>query len=150
MYRQTELYIDGEWCEGSEGITSDVFNPATGEVIGQVPHASRADLQRTVDASVHAFEQWRHVTPQERVKVLRKAGDLLRERVEDIARLMTLEQGKPLAESRGELLFAPEHIDWCADEGRRLYGRIVPGRASNVRQLGIDERTKDADLLLSQ
>ncbi|PXW24814.1 NAD-dependent succinate-semialdehyde dehydrogenase [Paraburkholderia caballeronis] len=139
MYHQTALYIDGEWCQGSEGVASDVFNPATGDVIGQVPHASKADLQRAVDASVRAFGQWRHVPANDRVKVLRKAGDLLRERADSIAKLMTLEQGKPLAEARAELLFAPEHIDWCADESRRLYGRIVPGRAPNVRQLVVRE-----------
>jgi succinate-semialdehyde dehydrogenase/glutarate-semialdehyde dehydrogenase len=135
MYYQTALFIDGQWCQGSEGQSSDVYNPATGEVIGSVPHASDADLQRAVDSSVRAFEQWKKVPAYERTNILRKAGALMRERAGEIAKLLTLEQGKPLGEAKAEMLFAPEHIDWCADEAKRIYGRVIPGRAANLRQL---------------
>lgn len=139
MYPQIALYIDGQWCQGSDGVTGDVRNPATGEVIGKVPHATAADLDRALEAAQHGFELWRKVVPHERIKILHKAAELMRERAEKIAPLMTLEQGKPLHEAKAEMLFSPEHIDWCAEESRRTYGRVIPARAANVRQVVMRE-----------
>ncbi len=135
MYHDLALYIDGQWGPGSEGASGDVFNPATGQVIGRVPHASTADLDRALEAAQRGFDQWKKVPANDRIKVLRKAASLMRERAEAIARLMTQEQGKPLAEATQEMLFAPEHIDWCAEESRRIYGRLVPARVPHVRQI---------------
>ena len=139
MYHPTALFIAGKWCDGSESRTSDVINPALGEVIGHVPHASPVDLQLAVDASIKAFDEWKNVPAFQRAKILRKAAMLMRERAPVIARLITLEQGKPMPEAEGEMLSTPEHIDWCADEASRLYGRVVPSRQPNTRHAVIRE-----------
>lgn len=139
VYHELALYIDGQWVKGSEGASAEVFNPATGLVIGHVPHASVADLDRALDAAQRGFDLWKKVPPNDRIKILRKAANLMRERAEVVARLMTQEQGKPLAEATQEMLFAPEHIDWCAEESRRIYGRLVPARAHHLRQIVMRE-----------
>ncbi|WP_087718566.1 NAD-dependent succinate-semialdehyde dehydrogenase [Salinicola salarius] len=133
-YSDVKLYIDGEWREGSDGRQIDVVNPATGEVIGRVAHATTADLDAALAATERGFQTWRATSAFERYKIMRKAAELLRERADGIARLMTQEQGKPLAEARGETLAAADTIDWLAEEGRRTYGRIVPARAAGVEQ----------------
>lgn len=133
-YSDVKLYIDGEWREGSDGRQIDVVNPATGEVIGRVAHATTADLDAALAATERGFQVWRATSAFERYKIMRKAAELLRERADGIARLMTQEQGKPLAEARGETLAAADTIDWLAEEGRRTYGRIVPARAAGVEQ----------------
>lgn len=138
-YSDVSLMIDGAWTKGTNGRTIPVINPATEEVIGQVAHAEKADLDRALEAADRAFKTWRKVSPFDRYKILRKAADLLRQRVDEIATLMTLEQGKPLAEAKGETLGAADTIDWMAEEGRRTYGRIVPARFDNVYQLVIKE-----------
>ena len=98
QYDKLHLYIDGEWL-GPEGRkTGNVVNPATGDTIGTLPHASKADLDRALDAAARGFQSWRKVSPNERAKILRKAGELIRERAERIATLMTLEEGKTLGE----------------------------------------------------
>ncbi|CAO1668435.1 NAD-dependent succinate-semialdehyde dehydrogenase [Salinicola sp. NYA28a] len=133
-YSDVKLYIDGEWREGQDGRQIDVVNPATGEVIGRVAHATTADLDAALAATERGFQVWRATSAFERYKIMRKAAELLRERADGIARLMTQEQGKPLAEARGETLAAADTIDWLAEEGRRTYGRIVPARAAGVEQ----------------
>jgi len=138
-YSDVSLMIDGAWTKGSKGRTIPVINPATEEVIGQVAHAEKADLDRALEAADKAFKTWRKVSPFDRYKILRKAADLLRQRVDEIATLMTMEQGKPLAEAKMETLGAADTIDWMAEEGRRTYGRIVPPRFDNVYQLVIKE-----------
>ncbi|WP_267426678.1 NAD-dependent succinate-semialdehyde dehydrogenase [Methylobacterium sp. GC_Met_2] len=139
MYPDTELHIAGRWRAGVEGETLAVLNPATGETIGRCAVAGTADLDEALAAAARAFPVWRKVAPFERAKVMRKAADLLRARVDDIARTMTLEQGKPLAESRIETLAAADIIDWFAEEGKRAYGRVIPGRADGVLQAVIRE-----------
>lgn len=131
-----EMFIAGEWCAGSNG-EADVVDPATGETVGLVPLAGAGDLDRALDAADAAFRSWSQVSAYERSGILRKAGDLLRERADKIAELMVREQGKPLAEARGEVLGSADHIDWAAEEGRRLYGRMIPSRASNVQQIAL-------------
>jgi len=138
-YSDTYLFIDGAWCAGSGGRTIPVVNPATGEQIATVARAEIADLDRALAAADKGFKAWRKVSPFERYKVMRRAADLMRERAEGIARLMTFEQGKPLAESKLELLAGADMIDWFAEEGRRAYGRVVPSRAEGVQQLVIKE-----------
>ncbi|KRB81546.1 NAD-dependent succinate-semialdehyde dehydrogenase [Noviherbaspirillum sp. Root189] len=135
-YQDTKLFINGRWQEATGGKTIAVVNPATGKEIGRVAHAAQADLQAAVAAGRKGFETWRDMTPAERSGIMRKAADLLRERVDSTATLMTLEQGKPLAEAKGEVRAAADIIDWFADEGFRVYGRIVPSRTNlAIRQM---------------
>lgn len=138
-YPDVLLHIDGYWRSGAEGRTSNVINPATGEPIGSFAHASPSDLDEAVSAAARGFETWRAVSPFERSKLMRRAAELLRERAEYVARLLTLEQGKPLSEARIEILASADIIDWFAEEARRTYGRLVPARANAVRQLVVKE-----------
>ena len=138
-YSDVSLMIDGAWTKGAKGRTIPVINPATEEVIGQVAHAETADLDRALAAAEKGFEPWRKVSPFDRYKVMRKAAELIRQRADEIAPIMTMEQGKPLVEAKGETLLAADIIDWFAEEGRRTYGRVIPARADNVYQLVIKE-----------
>ena len=104
VYKNVKLFINGAWADAADGRTLPVLNPATGEILGTVAHAGRADLDRALDAAQAGFAAWRKVPALERSKVMRKAAALLRERAEDIARTMTMEQGKPFAEAKGEVL----------------------------------------------
>ncbi len=137
-YTDTQLYIDGQWRDGSEKRLT-VLNPATGEPIATLAHAGRKNLDAALAAAERAFHEWKRVSPLERSQIMRRAAALLRERKDDIATLMTMEQGKPLAESRVETLAAADTIEWFAEEARRAYGRIVPSRAANVTQLVFKE-----------
>ncbi|MDE1569078.1 NAD-dependent succinate-semialdehyde dehydrogenase [Aquabacter sediminis] len=139
MYRDVLLHIDGQWRAAEGGRTIEVLNPATEEVIGTVAHASRGDLDAALAAAEKGFRQWSKVSAYDRAKVMRKAADLLRERVTDIMPLMTQEQGKPLGEAKVETLAAADIIDWFAEEARRAYGRVVPARAPGIYQLVIKE-----------
>ncbi len=134
-YADTELLIDNAWCAAADGRTLEVFNPATGEVIGRAAHAGIPDLDRALAAAARGFAAWRKVAAFDRSKVLRRAADNLRAAAEDTARAMTREQGKPLAEARMETLASADVIDWFAEEGRRTYGRIIPARADGIVQM---------------
>ncbi|WP_250475256.1 NAD-dependent succinate-semialdehyde dehydrogenase [Caballeronia sp. GAFFF1] len=138
-YQNTRLYINGEWCDAQGGATLDVVNPATGEKIGTVARAGIPDLDRAVAAAQAGFATWRKMSALERASLMRKAAALVRERADSIARLMTMEQGKPLAEARIEVNSAADIIEWFADEGRRVYGRIVPPRNVNAQQTVVKE-----------
>ena len=127
-YPHTQLFINGQWQDAADGKSLAVFNPATGKEIGRVAHAGIADLDRALVAAQKGFEVWRDTPAIERNKLMRRAAALMRERAGDIAALLTQEQGKPLAEARTEALAAAEIIEWFADEGMRVYGRIVPSR----------------------
>ncbi|MGB8364136.1 MAG: NAD-dependent succinate-semialdehyde dehydrogenase [Rhizomicrobium sp.] len=133
------LYIDGQFLSGGGRVSEPVINPATGQALGHLPHASRDDLDRAIEAAQRAFKSWRRVAARERGKMLSAAAELIRQRLDAIARIMTLEQGKVLAEARGELLHAADVFDWYGEEGRRAYGRVVPGRDAGVRQLVLME-----------
>ncbi|HKP23880.1 MAG TPA: NAD-dependent succinate-semialdehyde dehydrogenase [Dongiaceae bacterium] len=139
MYPDVLLCINGMWTKAAEGRTIPVVNPATEEVIGSVAHVGRPELDAALDAAAKGFAAWRKVSAYERSKVMRRAADLLRERAETVAQLMTQEQGKPLAQARLETGVGADIIDWMAEEGRRAYGRIVPARAANVQQLVLRE-----------
>ncbi|GAA4337234.1 NAD-dependent succinate-semialdehyde dehydrogenase [Pigmentiphaga soli] len=134
QYPNVQLFIDGVWGAAQSGETLPIRNPADGQVIGQLARAGRADLDRALEAADKGFKVWRSTPAFERYKIMRKAAELLRTRVDAIATLMTMEQGKPLAESRMEVSAAADTIDWFAEEGRRAYGRIVPARAEGVQQ----------------
>ncbi|MBS7704780.1 NAD-dependent succinate-semialdehyde dehydrogenase [Chelatococcus asaccharovorans] len=138
-YPEVQLFIDGSWTPGTEGQSLQVLNPATGEAIGSFAKADKVDLDRALKAAQKGFETWRKVSALERSKLLRRAADILRERADAIAPLLTMEQGKPLPEAKGELMTSADVIDWAAEEGRRTYGRIIPGRAPGVQQLAIKE-----------
>src|SRR5471030_3261260 len=134
-YSDVSLMIDGAWTKGAKGRTIPIVNTATEEVIGQLAHAEKADLDRALAAADKGFRLWKKVSAYERYKIMRKAADLMRQRLEEICQIMTMEQGKPLYEARVETNLAADIIDWMAEEGRRTYGRIVPARAENVFQL---------------
>lgn len=139
-YPDTRLFIDDQWTDAADGRTIDVLNPADGQVIGTVAHASVADLDRALAAAERGFEVWRDTTPAKRSTIMRAAAQLLRDRVEMIARTLTLEQGKPLREARGEILAAADIIDWFAEEGFRVYGRLVPHRTDiTIRQMVVKD-----------
>jgi succinate-semialdehyde dehydrogenase/glutarate-semialdehyde dehydrogenase len=139
MYEKLALYIDGAFIEAEGRKTEPVVNPATGEVLAQLPHASRDDLDRALTAAQRAFETWKKTSPLERSAILRKVGQLTRERAEAIGRNITLDQGKPLAEAVGEVTVCAEHAEWCAEECRRIYGRVIPPRRPEVRQFVLRE-----------
>ena len=139
MYTDLLFYIDGQWTAGRSGNTSNVINPSTGETIGQLPLASNADLDTALAAAGRGFETWSNTSAYDRSAILRRAAALVRERHARMAECMTLDQGKPLAESTLEAKSAADHIEWYAEEGRRAYGRIVPSRNAAVRQLVVRE-----------
>src|SRR5579884_835682 len=139
MYSDVSLFIDGSWTKAAAGRSLPVINPASGEAIGTVAHADKGDLDRALEAADKGFRAWRKVSAFDRSKLMRKAADLLRERADRIAPLMTMEQGKPLAEARGEILAGADVIDWFAEEARRAYGRVIPARSEGVYQLVIKE-----------
>ena len=131
-YKNTQLLIDNQWCDAANGKTIAVVNPATGLEIGRVAHAGIADLDRALLSAKKGFALWRNTPAIERSNIMRRAAVLMRERAADIGALMTQEQGKPLIEAKMEAMASAEIIEWCAEEGRRTYGRIVPARAMNV------------------
>ena len=139
MYQDVLLHIAGRWRAANDGRTLAVINPATEEQIGTLAHAGIPDLDEALAAAAAGFAAWRKISAYERAKIMRKAADLVRARAESIARLMTTEQGKPLAEARTEILGSADVIDWFAEEGRRAYGRVIPARAEGIYQLSLRE-----------
>lgn len=139
MYPEVQLFIDNAWTKGASGKTIPVLNPATGEEIGKVAHAEKADLDRALAAADKGFKAWKKVSPFDRYKVLRKAADIIRSRSDEIGKIMSMEQGKPFIEAKGETMLAGDIMDWFAEEARRTYGRIVPPRAEGVYQLVVKE-----------
>ena len=138
-YPDTRLLIDNQWVDAANGKTLQVLNPATGQPIGSVACASTVDLDRALAAAQRGFEAWRRTSAHERSAVMRRAAALLRERAEGIARLLTQEQGKPLAEAKVEVQAGATIIEWFADEALRVYGRIVPSRNLAAQQLVLKE-----------
>ena len=135
MYTALEHYIDGNWVKPSGDKSQDVMNPATSKPIGTLGHVSRGDLDKAIAAADKGFKQWRKVSSYERGKILRKAADLVRARTDEIAKVLTMEEGKVLMEAKLEVASAADIIDWYAGEGQRAYGRIIPARADGVRNL---------------
>jgi succinate-semialdehyde dehydrogenase/glutarate-semialdehyde dehydrogenase len=130
LFRQS-AYVDGAWVTAPRTIAVD--NPATGETLGTVPSLGAADTRRAIEAAAAAFPAWRARTAKDRAHVLRRWADLMLEHQEDHARLMTLEEGKPLAESRGEVAYAAAFLEWFGEEGKRVYGDTIPGHQPDKR-----------------
>ncbi|EPB2247904.1 NAD-dependent succinate-semialdehyde dehydrogenase [Citrobacter youngae] len=135
QYDPLYLFIDGDWIEAGNRDTVAVINPATEATIGRLPLATAADLERALSATRSGFDIWRRTVPAERARIMKNAAALMRERAEHIASLMTLEEGKPLAESRDEVLRAADYFEWFAEEARRIDGRVVPSNRPGVLQL---------------
>ena len=138
LFRQ-QSYIDGKWCDADSGETIDVTNPATGEKLGTIPKMGTAETRRAIDAANAALPLWKKKTAKERATILRKWFDLMMANQEDLAVLMTCEQGKPLAESRGEIAYAAAFIEWFAEEGKRIYGETIPGHMHDRRLFVLKE-----------
>jgi succinate-semialdehyde dehydrogenase/glutarate-semialdehyde dehydrogenase len=121
-----QMYVDGTWCDSPRGRTLAVSNPADESVVAEVAYGSRQDAERAIEAAARAFPAWRALSVYDRAKVLKKTAELMRERADRIARTLTQEQGKPLAEAKTEVLHAADTFEWFAEEGKRAYGRIIP------------------------
>ena len=133
------LFIDGDWCAGAEGERRSFFDPATGEETGTVAKAEAEDVDRAVASAARGFDVWRRWSAFDRARLLRRAAQALRDAADTIAPLITAEQGKPLHEARGEVMFAAEVTDWFGDEGQRAYGRIIPARDARVSAAALVE-----------
>jgi succinate-semialdehyde dehydrogenase / glutarate-semialdehyde dehydrogenase len=131
----TRLFIDGKWCDADNGKTHPVVNPATEEGIAEVAWGGRAETRRALEAAQRAMPAWMKLTAWDRAKILKKTADLIRERADAIARTMTMEQGKPLVEARGEVISAADTFEWFAEEGKRAYGQVIPNSAPGKRHL---------------
>jgi succinate-semialdehyde dehydrogenase/glutarate-semialdehyde dehydrogenase len=134
-FLQLGHFIDGELVAAGEEGAIALTNPADGAEIGKLPQAGERQLQRTLDSSLRGFRAWSSTSAYERSKVLRRAAADIREQTDQLARLMTLEQGKPLAESHMEWSMCADALEWAAEEGRRAYGRVVPSRTQGVSQI---------------
>ncbi|SDS51681.1 succinate-semialdehyde dehydrogenase / glutarate-semialdehyde dehydrogenase [Halopseudomonas sabulinigri] len=134
LFRQ-QAFVDGHWCEADSGARTEIFNPANGERLGSVPNMGAAETRRAIEAAQQAQQAWRQRTAKERGQVLRKWFDLMLQHQEDLARIMTAEQGKPLAEARGEVGYAASFLEWFAEEAKRVYGDVIPGHQPDKRIL---------------
>ncbi|MBA1243247.1 NADP-dependent succinate-semialdehyde dehydrogenase [Pseudomonas japonica] len=132
LFRQ-QAYVDGAWADADSGQTLKVNNPATGEILGSVPKMGKAETRRAIEAADRALPAWRALTAKERAAKLRRWYELMLENQEDLGRLMTLEQGKPLAEAKGEIAYAASFLEWFAEEAKRVYGDVIPGHQPDKR-----------------
>jgi len=132
---RTRAFVGGKWIDAASGATHTIVNPATREPIGTVPDMSAADARRAIEAASQAFPAWAALTAKERAAILRRWYELLMANQEDLATLMTAEQGKPLAESKGEIAYGAAFIEWFAEEGKRLYGDVIPPHQADRRLL---------------
>src|SRR3954471_10716762 len=130
-----KMLIDGKWCEAENGQTLGVTNPATEETIRDVAYGSRKDCARAVAAAARAMPDWMKKTAYDRAKVLKKTADLMRERADAIAKTLTMEQGKPLAEAKAEVLHSADTFEWFAEEGKRSYGQVIPNSVPGKRHV---------------
>ncbi len=138
LFRQ-QAFVNGAWADADSGQTIKVTNPATGEVIGSVPKMGAAETRRAIEAADKALPAWRALTAKERSAKLRRWYELMLENQEDLARLMTIEQGKPLAEAKGEIAYAASFIEWFAEEAKRVYGDTIPGHQADKRLIVIKQ-----------
>jgi len=132
-----QCYIDGKWVDADDGATVEVKNPASGQVLATVPRCGVAETRRAIAAAKKAFPAWAAKAAKERGKILRRFADLMVANSEDLGRLMTAEQGKPLAEARGEVNYAASFYEWFGEEGRRVYGDVIPSPFADKRLLSI-------------
>jgi len=134
-----QAYIGGRWCDADSGATFDVMNPATGETLGTVPNMGATETRRAIEAAKNAWAIWRRKPAKERSALLRQWNDLIVANVDDLGKLMTAEQGKPLAEAKGEVLYAASFIEWFAEEAKRVYGDTIPSPWTDRRLVVIKE-----------
>ncbi|KFX71569.1 succinate-semialdehyde dehydrogenase [Pseudomonas taeanensis MS-3] len=132
LFRQ-QAFIDGQWCDAQDASTQDIFNPANGATIGQVPNMGTAETQRAIAAATAAWPAWRARTAKERSNILKRWHALMLENADALAEILTLEQGKPLAEAKGEILYAASFIEWFAEEAKRIYGDTIPSHKGDAR-----------------
>src|SRR3984957_3554151 len=132
-----KMFIDGEWCASDSGRTLDVINPATEEVIAPVAYGGRSETRRALEAAHRALPGWLKQTAYDRAKVLKRAAELMRERAAIIARTLTMEQGKPLAEAKGEVMHSADTFEWFAEEGKRAYGQVIPPSVAGKRHITV-------------
>ncbi|MBY0233201.1 MAG: NAD-dependent succinate-semialdehyde dehydrogenase, partial [Gemmataceae bacterium] len=132
---QTKMFIGGEWCDAAKGARHAVINPATEETVAEVAYGDAGDAKRAVEAAAKAMPAWMKLTAYDRAKVLKRTADLMRERAEAIARTLTTEQGKPVAEAKAEVLHSADTFEWFAEEGKRAYGQVIPNSAPGKRHL---------------
>jgi succinate-semialdehyde dehydrogenase / glutarate-semialdehyde dehydrogenase len=138
LFRQ-QAYVGGHWCDADNGATTEVNNPATGEILGTVPRMGRAETRRAIEAAKNAWTDWRRRPARERSALLRTWHDMMLANVEDLGKLMTAEQGKPLAEAKGEVAYAAGFIEWFAEEAKRVYGDTIPSPWGDRRLVVIKE-----------
>jgi succinate-semialdehyde dehydrogenase / glutarate-semialdehyde dehydrogenase len=138
LFRQ-QAFIAGRWCEADNGKSFPVTNPATGEVLAQVPDMEATETRRAIEAAKAAWPEWRRKTAKERATLLRKWYDQMMANVDDLAWIMTAEQGKPLAESKDEISYAAAFIEWFAEEGKRVYGDTIPSPWNDRRLVVVKE-----------
>src|SRR5262245_36861922 len=131
------MYIDGKWCAADKGGTLGVINPATEEVLEEIAYGGRAEVRRALEAAHKAMPGWMKLTPWDRGKILKKTAELMRERLDHIARTMTMEQGKPLAESKAEIMHSADTFEWFGEEGKRAYGQVIPPGIPGKRHITI-------------
>src|SRR6185295_15939363 len=138
LFRQAS-YIDGAWVDGGGHAAIDVDNPATGETIGTVPRLGRAETRQAIEAAERAFPAWRKKTAKERAAIMRRWFELMLANQEDLAQLMTAEQGKPIVESRGEVAYAASFLEWFGEEAKRIYGDTIPAPQADKRIIVVKE-----------
>lgn len=132
LFKQ-QAYIDGQWSDADSAETIEVTNPATGETLGTVPKMGQAETRRAIEAAERAQKLWGAKSAKERAVIMRKWFDLVMQHQDDLGRIMTLEQGKPLAEAKGEIAYGAAYLEWYAEEGKRAYGDVIPGPAADRR-----------------
>jgi len=138
LFRQ-QAYIHGRWCDADGGATLEVNNPATGEILGTVPMMTANETRRAIEAAKDAFSDWSRKPAKERSNLLRRWHDLIMSNVDDLGALMTAEQGKPLAEAKGEVAYAASFIEWFGEEAKRVYGDTIPSPWSDKRLVVIKQ-----------
>src|SRR5438128_12390856 len=134
---EKRMYVDGKWCDADGRRTIGVINPATEEVIAEVAYGGRAETRRALEAAHRAMPAWMKQSAWERAKVLKRTAEIMRERADQIARTLTLEQGKPLAESKAEILHSADTFEWFGEEGKRAYGQVIPNSTPGKRHVTI-------------
>ena len=136
---KTQAYVDGQWIDADNGETLAVLNPANGQTIAEIAKCGTAETRRAIDAADRAQKTWRHTTAKERASILRKWFNLMMEAQEDLAQILTAEQGKPLAEARGEIAYGANYIEWFAEETKRIYGDTIPQPSNDKRIIVIKQ-----------
>ncbi len=134
-----QVFINGEWVNADSGKTQEVYNPATGEIVGTVPKCGTMETRRAIDAAQHAFLDWRGKSAKARSNLLRRWFDLMMEHQEDLAKILTAEMGKPLAEAKGEIAYGANYIEWFAEEAKRVYGDTIPAPDNSKRLVCIKQ-----------